>query len=516
MLSPGKGTLGHATYERHRPEQTLLYQLIERHWPELQSHLREVGSFLPQHVTREFEEYLICGCLEHGFLRVRCEGCRHENLVAFSCKRRGFCPSCGARRMAETAALLVDDVLPHKPIRQWVLSFPYPLRFLLAHNPQAVSNVLGIVNRAISTHLVKKAGLKKATAHTGAATLVQRSGSALNLNLHFHILFIDGAYKCRNNGKLKFHRTNAPTNNELNALVAAISQRVARHLERQGLLARDDESSYLSLDLQEDDAMNQIQGNSITYRIAVGPHQGRKVFTLQTIPSWEDDFDNNQAGKVAGFSLHAGVATKTRERRKLERLCRYIARPAVSEKRLALTSHGKVRYELKTPYRDGTTHVIFEPLDFIAKLAALVPRPRANLTRYHGVLAPNSKHRVNVTPAKRGKDSSRQGLQGKNSAESPAEEHRAMTWAQRLKRVFNIDITICSRCGRAAKIIASIEDPLVIKRILDHLDTKAVAPVSTNHLPEPRAPPQASFFDYNRESDDNSRSRKRLAGPPVA
>ncbi len=85
--------------------------------------------------------------------------------------------------MAETAALLVDDVLPHKPIRQWVLSFPYPLRFLLAHNPQAVSKVLGIVNRAISTHLVKKAGLKKATAHTGAATLVQRSGSALNLNL---------------------------------------------------------------------------------------------------------------------------------------------------------------------------------------------------------------------------------------------------------------------------------------------------------------------------------------------
>ena len=99
------------------------------------------------------------------------------------------------------------------------------------------------------------------------------------------------------------------------------------------------------------------------------------------------------------------MATKTRERKKLERLCRCISRPAVSEKRLALTSQGKVRYALKTPYRDGTTHVIFEPLDFIAKLAALVPRPRANLTRYHGVLAPNSKHRANVTPAKRGKGS---------------------------------------------------------------------------------------------------------------
>jgi hypothetical protein len=79
-------------YARHKPEQTLLYQLIERHWPEFQSHLSEARSFLPRHVTREFEEYLECGRLEHGFLRVRCDDCHHEHLVAFSCKRRGFCP----------------------------------------------------------------------------------------------------------------------------------------------------------------------------------------------------------------------------------------------------------------------------------------------------------------------------------------------------------------------------------------------------------------------------------------
>lgn len=88
---------------------------------------------------------------------------------------------------------------------------------------------------------------------------------------------------------------------------------------------------------------------------------------------------------------------------KLERLCRYISRPAVSEKPLALAANEQVRYELKTPYRNGTTHVIFEPLDFIAKLVALIPKPRVNLTRFHGVFAPNSQHRVQVTPAKRGK-----------------------------------------------------------------------------------------------------------------
>ena len=102
-----------------------------------------------------------------------------------------------------------------------------------------------------------------------------------------------------------------------------------------------------------------------------------------------------------------------------------------------ITSQGMVRYQLKTPYRDGTTHVMFEPLDFIAKLAALVPKPRVNLTRFHGVLAPNSKHRINVTPAKRGKDgnSKQQDLKGKKNAETPVGEHKEMTWAQRLKRV---------------------------------------------------------------------------------
>jgi len=92
-------------------------------------------------------------------------------------------------------------------------------------------------------------------------------------------------------------------------------------------------------------------------------------------------------GEAAGFSLHAGVATNANEREKLERLCRYITRPAVSTKRLSMTRNGRVRYELKTPWRNGTTHVIFEPLDFISRLVSLVPKPRVNLTRFHGVFA---------------------------------------------------------------------------------------------------------------------------------
>ena len=105
-------------------------------------------------VEREFEAFLACGRLEHGFLQVRCNDCHAERLVAFSCKRRGFCSSCGTRRMAESAALLVDEIFPQLPIRQWVLSMPFALRFLLAREPQVISSVLGTVTRAIASYLI--------------------------------------------------------------------------------------------------------------------------------------------------------------------------------------------------------------------------------------------------------------------------------------------------------------------------------------------------------------------------
>ena len=267
---------------------------------------------------------------------------------------------------------------------------------------------------------------------------------------------------------------------------------MAGFLEREGLLVRDIDNDYLALDGLEDDPMLQIHGYSITYRIATGKQQGRKVFTLQTIvPMPEQGLGSGCAANVAGFSLHAGVMSNAQDRCKLERLCRYIARSGVSEKRLAITTHGKVRYQLKTPYRDGTTHVIFEPLDFIARLAALVPKPRVNLTRFHGVFAPNSQHRVRITPAKRNK--AKQALP-KGQEKARAQKHQSMTWAQRLKRVFNIDIETCEQCGGAVKVIASIEDPLVIQKILSHLNTKNDEVVELLP-PQSRAPPQISLFE---------------------
>ena len=166
-----------------------------------------------------------------------------------------------------------------------------------------------------------------------------------------------------------------------------ITSRVGRHLQRRGWLTRDAESSHLTLD-REATALDSLLSHSITYRIALGSRAGQKAFTLRSLP-----------------------ATPLPQP----------AKPflAIAEGRLSLTTQGQVRYTLKTPYRDGTSHVVFEPLDFIARLAALVPRPRVHLTRYHGVFAPHSRWRAEVMPAGRGKPRLPE-------LRTPAERHRAL------------------------------------------------------------------------------------------
>ncbi len=394
-----------ARYARHLPERTLLYALVQAHYPDFIARLEAEDRPLPEYVREEFETYLRCGVLEHGFLRVVCEHCRAERLVAYSCKKRGLCPSCGARRMAESARHLVDEVFGPRPVRQWVLSFPYPLRFLFASKPEAIGPVLGIVHRVIAGWLADQAGVPRDTAQCGVVTLIQRFGSALNLNIHFHMLWLDGVYEDtteRPQRKPRLHRTRAPTSAQLTELANTIAHRVCRHLSRRGWLEGEDESVFLSDSAGSDDGMDGLRMSSMTYRIATGRDAGRKVVTLQTLPGDAGPLEGD-AGKVGGFSLHAGVAAEAHESHKLEKLCRYITRPAISEQRLSISPQGRVRYQLKTPWRNGTTHVEWDAVDFIAKLAALVPPPRAHLTRFHGVFAPNANLRAQLTPSGRGR-----------------------------------------------------------------------------------------------------------------
>ncbi|HIE70192.1 MAG TPA: IS91 family transposase, partial [Planctomycetes bacterium] len=244
------------------------------------------------------------------------------------------------------------------------------------------------------------------------------------------MLFLDGVYSF-DRARPKFHRAPRPTPTELVRLLHTISTRVARLLERQGLLVRDAESDYLDF---EPEAFEQLIGASIHYRIAIGPNTGRKALTLRTVPPPEP-FAPSLLAKQPGFSLHAATCCEAKQRDRLEKLCRYITRPAIANGRLSTNERGQVVYKFKQPFRDGTTHVVLDPLDFIARLAALVPRPRLNLTRFHGVFAPNCKHRQHIVPRR-------------DAVKEPKDKPCApMTWMQRLKRVFAMDIETCPKCG---------------------------------------------------------------------
>ena len=198
----------------------------------------------------EFDAFLECGILAHGFLRLRCCDCGHDKLVAFSCKRRGFCPSCGARRMAQTAAHLVDQV----------------------------------VHRMITRHLLGQAGLKADEAESGAVTLIQRFGSAANVNIHLHCLVLDGVYQCGADGVPQFVEVPAPTDEALQAVLHKIITRTMKLLTRRGVLVEEEGSTYMADndgDSDEAHVLRPLQAAACTYRIAFGPRAGQKVLTLQ-------------------------------------------------------------------------------------------------------------------------------------------------------------------------------------------------------------------------------------------
>ncbi len=173
-----------SAYQRRQPEATLLHRLVREHWLSFRDCIVREGGALPAFVDAEFDAYLGCGILGRGFVNVRCTACAETRAVAFSCKRRGFCPGCLGRRMAETAAHLVDSVFPVVPARQWVLSVPHRLRYRMARDPALTGRVLAIFIRAVSLWLKRRA--RRAGARgvlkTGGVTVIQRFGSGLALN----------------------------------------------------------------------------------------------------------------------------------------------------------------------------------------------------------------------------------------------------------------------------------------------------------------------------------------------
>jgi hypothetical protein len=359
-----------------------------------------------------------------------------------------------------------------------------------------MGDILRITHECIANHLRKKAGLAKPSAKVGAVTLIQRFGGSINLNVHFHQLFIDGVYEIgADEEPTAFHATGEPSRAEIAKILEKIISRVTRLLERKGVVIKDPEAG-LQIDLSDDDSLAKLQAGAISYRFAFGPNKGKKALTLKTVPEQDHNSDHGLVAKNSGFSLHAGVAMPGTAREKIEKLCRYIARPAIALERLKLTAGGQVVYSLKKPYSDGTTHIVMTQLELLEKIAAIIPRPKIHLTRYHGVLGPHYKHRKMVVPKQ---PLVNEVMQTQEQAE-PVSKAR-ITWARLLKRVFNIDVEICADCGGKAKVIAAIEDPVVIRKILAHLGLPTKPPVIL--VARSRGPPPSQTDDsYSQASLD--------------
>src|SRR5215510_10141221 len=261
-------------------------------------------------------------------------------------------------------------------------------------------------------------------------------------------LVLDGVYLNRG-GAAVFHEAAAPSSDELEAVLLKIITRTMRLLTRLGALIEEPERTYLA-ETDSDGALKSLQAASCTYRIALGPRAGQKVLSLQSLPSAAKASAPELHVNAHGFSLHAAVRWRADQRKELEQLCRYITRPAIANERLKRNHTGQVVLQLKSPYKDGTTHIVMEPLEFMERLAALVPRPRLHLIRFHGVLAPNAKLRSKIVPAL-----------APPATESPSEDAHGqgaparISWARLLKHVFDVDVEHCPNCGGALKIIAA-------------------------------------------------------------
>ena len=453
-----------------RPELTVLHAAVSGHLLTFLARAEERGG-VPSFVEGEMRRYLQCGIPAHGFLRVRCEGCGHDRLVAFSCKGRGFCPSCGGRRMAAGAAHLVDRVLPAVPVRQWVLSLPFALRFALARDHELLTAVLRVAMRCILGAQEQRARRRfGVSGRCGAVTAVQRFGGALNLNLHFHAIVLDGVHVRGPNGRLSFRALPPPRPAERLAWTESIARRVTALLRRRGLLDED----LGGRGGEPSTVLDACQAASMGNVVAMGPRAGRPLRKI-VLPGLakEAEAPTHEGRGVNGFDLDVGPVIRAADRARLERLCRYLLRPALAADRLEQLPDGRLKYVFRHPWRDGTTAVVMEPLDLLARLAALVPAPRRHLLRYHGTLAPNAAWRARIVP-----EPAAQASPGEPScgSPSPSSESSYIPWAELLRRVFAEDVLSCVRCGGRMKIIATVTDLEAVKKILTCIGLSARPP----------------------------------------
>ena len=489
---PGLDAQAPGIYKPRRPQETLVFQIIQEHletWLALRRDASPDVDPVPACIENEFRKTLTCGILCYGFARCLCTNpeCSHQYLVAFSCRSRALCSSCGARYMNQTASHLVDNVLPRTPFRQWVLTLPKRLRFFLQRDAKHASGVLRILLRALDTAIRKASPGAPRGARIGAVSFIQRFGSFLNEHLHYHSAVTDGVFSENADGEIEFFEAVDLTPQIIEELCETLRRRILRYFVRHGLL---DEAA------------------------------------AESMLAWEH----------SGFSLDASIRIEDWDRLALERLIRYCARPPFAESRLQRSGHGTIVY--RTPAEDAHADanapgvLAMTPVELLEKLSAFIPPPRVHRHHYWGVLAPHSRLRAKViasaAPAgvlaaqlqqaaeKMGIDDGKgyEDLPPRNDGQpdengppppaGPASNKSArgrrlsIMWAMLITRIYEALPLLCPRCGEPMKIISFITEPEPIGKILRHIGE----PTEPPPLSPARAPPQCDLDFYDETLDE--------------
>jgi hypothetical protein len=478
-------------YSRREPEKTALFQVLQQHlltfeqeWTDKAS-----GRTLPRFVLDELHGYMSCGILGRGFAHLFCDVCGEHHVVAFSCKARAVCPSCLGRRMSAGALNLVDHVLPDVPIRQFVLTMPFPLRFPLAFDGKLLGQVVRIFTDTVAGWYRRRHADRGLPAgDSGAVTVIQRANSDLRLNPHLHTAFLDGVYAPDRDGKgHMFHPAPAPSQQEIEAIVGRASKRILRFLQRRGVITLvtapgDGEVTVVSDETmgEKDPLLARLLAAATAGTPPAGPANKRKPVRIVLAPDDRPVAKGTLCAQEHGFNLHGATRVAANDKPGRLTLCRYILRPPLANDRLHVQPDGDVRLQFKRPWSDGTTSVDLEPLALIARLAALVPPPRRHTVRYFGVLSSHSASRNQVVPAPALLPLPATG-QGK-----PKNTPKYIRWSDLLRRVFGIE-TVCSKCQVPLRLIALIKTEDIAQKILTAMHLPTEVPELHPARPPPRA-----------------------------
>lgn len=460
-------------YARRRPELTTLYEVVRDNLATLYA-AADAGfsSPLPGFVRSELEAYLECGLLCRGFAVMACTepACHARHLVAFSCKGRGFCPSCLGRRMAQTAANLVDHVLPEQvPLRQWVLTVPFELRARLAYDAELLGGVSRELASAVMDFYRRRFELGGVRGgKSGAVTVVQRSSSDLRLNPHYHLIALDGVYDPASEGAgaaaPTFHALPHLTSLDVAEVLQVARVRILRFLVRRGAVV-DTESLELGAPrAQQDDGLLLLAAAAVTGHPPAGPELREREPVLLARRG-EVRVTGALLVSDGGFTLHAATVAGGHDPVGREALVSYALRPPLAQERLTRVGDDLVRIALKRPFSDGTVAVDLDPLSLLCRLVPLVPPPRFHTVRYAGVLASASRLRSRIVPKSRSTadDEAAGAVQG-------GARCGWRPWAELMQRVFQLDLEHCPLCGAPMKLRAIVTAPANIRRYLRHLD----------------------------------------------